>query len=50
MDLGAAHVAFVVAAYGASFIGLAGLVVFVLLRDLRLKRRMAAVDGRKRDT
>jgi heme exporter protein CcmD len=48
MDFAAAHVGFVVAAYGASVIGLAGLAVFILLRDLKLKRRLATLDGRKR--
>jgi heme exporter protein CcmD len=44
MDLNAAHVSFVVAAYAVSFAGLAALVVFVLLRDRRLKQQVAALD------
>ena len=44
MDLAAAHIAFVLAAYAVSFAGLAGLVLFVLLRDRKLKRQAAALD------
>jgi heme exporter protein CcmD len=47
MDLNAAHVSFVVAAYAVSLIGLAALVAFVLLRDRRLKRQVAALDRSK---
>ncbi|MGE0237847.1 MAG: heme exporter protein CcmD [Parvibaculaceae bacterium] len=49
MDLAAAHVAFVIAAYAVSFAGLAALVLFILLRDRKLKRQAAALDrGRER--
>ena len=44
MDFSAAHVAFVLAAYATSFAGLAGLVIFILLRDRKLKRQAAALD------
>jgi heme exporter protein CcmD len=47
MDLNAAHVSFVVAAYAVTFAGLAALVFFVLLRDRRLKRQVAALDRGK---
>ena len=47
MDINAAHVSFVVAAYMVSFAGLAVLVVFVVLRDRRLKRQVAALDRGK---
>ena len=47
MDLNAAHVAFVVAAYAVSFAGLAVLVLFVALRDRKLKRQVAAFDRQK---
>jgi heme exporter protein CcmD len=47
MDLNAAHVSFVVAAYAVSFAGLVALVVFVLLRDRRLKRQVASLDRGK---
>jgi heme exporter protein CcmD len=47
MDFTASHTGFVVAAYFASFAGLAALVVFILLRDLRLKRQLAALDRDK---
>jgi len=47
MDLNAAHVSFVLAAYAVSFAGLVALVVFVLLRDRRLKRQVAALDRGK---
>jgi heme exporter protein CcmD len=47
MDLNAAHVSFVVAAYAVGFAGLAALVVFVLLRDRRLKQQVAALDRNK---
>ncbi|WP_119272144.1 heme exporter protein CcmD [Taklimakanibacter deserti] len=44
MDLTAAHIAFVIAAYAASFAGLAALVLFIFLRDRKLKRQAAALD------
>ncbi|MGE0004379.1 MAG: heme exporter protein CcmD [Parvibaculaceae bacterium] len=44
MNLAAAHAAFVIAAYAASFAGLAALVLLVLLRDRKLKRQAAALD------
>jgi heme exporter protein CcmD len=44
MDFAAAHVAFVIAAYAASFAGLAALVLFILLRDRKLARQAAALD------
>jgi heme exporter protein CcmD len=47
MDLAAAHVSFVIAAYVASFAGLAALVLVVFLRDRRLKRQAAALDRDK---
>ena len=47
MDLNAAHVSFVVAAYAVSFAGIAALVVFVLLRDRRLKQQVASLDRNK---
>ena len=47
MDLTAAHVSFVIAAYAASFAGLAALVLFIFLRDSRLKRKAAALDRDK---
>lgn len=48
MDFAAAHSAFVIAAYAASFAGLAALVVFILWRDARLKRQAAALDRDQR--
>ncbi|WP_119387883.1 heme exporter protein CcmD [Taklimakanibacter lacteus] len=47
MDLNAAHVAFVIAAYLASFAGLAALVLYILLRDRKLKRQVSALDAKK---
>ncbi len=47
MDLNGAHVSFVVAAYAVSFAGLAALVIFILLRDRRLKRQVDALDRGK---
>lgn len=47
MDINAAHVSFVVAAYALSCAGLAALVVFVLLRDRKLKQQVAALDRNK---
>lgn len=44
MDLAAAHIGFVIAAYAASFAGLAVLVLFILLRDRKLRRQAAALD------
>ncbi len=44
MDFNAAHASFVIAAYAVSFAGLAALVIFVLLRDRRLKREVLALD------
>jgi cytochrome c biogenesis protein CcmG/thiol:disulfide interchange protein DsbE len=44
MDFTAAHAAFVIAAYAASFAGLAVLILFILLRDRRLARQAAALD------
>jgi heme exporter protein CcmD len=44
MDFAAAHVAFVIAAYAASFAGLAALVLFILLRDRKLARQVDALD------
>jgi heme exporter protein CcmD len=44
MDLAAPHVAFVIAAYAASFLGLAALLLFILLRDRKLARQAAALD------
>lgn len=47
MDLAASHVSFVIAAYAVSFCGLVVLVLFILLRDRRLKRLAAALDRDK---
>jgi hypothetical protein len=47
MDLDAAHVAFVIAAYAVSFAGLVALVLFIALRDRKLKRQAAAFDRKK---
>jgi heme exporter protein CcmD len=47
MDLAAAHAAFVIAAYALSLAGLTALVLFVVLRDRRLKRQAAALDRDK---
>lgn len=47
MDWNAAHIGFVVAAYAASFAGLALLLAFILLRDRKLKREVAALDRNK---
>lgn len=47
MDWNAAHVDFVVAAYAASFAGLAVLIAFILLRDRKLQREVAALDRNK---
>ena len=47
MDFTAAHVAFVIAAYMVSFAGLVALVLFVALRDRKLKRQAAAFDRKK---
>lgn len=47
MDWNAAHIDFVVAAYAVSFAGLAFLMVFILLRDRKLKRQIAALDRDK---
>ena len=47
MDFNAAHVAFVVAAYAVSLLGLAGLAAFILLRDRKLKRQVSVLDRSK---
>jgi heme exporter protein CcmD len=47
MDFAASHTGFVIAAYAVSFAGLAALVVFILVRDRRLKRQLAALDHGK---
>lgn len=47
MDWSAAHIDFVVAAYAVSFAGLAFLMAFILLRDRKLKRQIAALDRDK---
>jgi heme exporter protein CcmD len=47
MDFTAAHVSFVIAAYAVSLVGLAALVLFILLRDRRLKQWAAALDRDK---
>lgn len=47
MDFNAAHVAFVVAAYAASLLGLVALVAFILLRDRKLKRQVSVLDRSK---
>ena len=47
MDFNAAHVAFVIAAYAMSFAGLAALVLFIALRDRKLRRQAAAFDRKK---
>ncbi|MFZ5673921.1 MAG: heme exporter protein CcmD [Pseudomonadota bacterium] len=47
MDWNAAHISFVIAAYAVSFAGLAFLMVFILLRDRKLKRQIAALDRGK---
>lgn len=44
MDWSAAHVSFVIAAYAVSFAGLILLAAFILLRDRKLKRQVAALD------
>jgi heme exporter protein CcmD len=48
MDLAAKHLGFVFAAYGLSLAVLAGLVVWVVARDRRLRAEADAADGRKR--
>jgi heme exporter protein CcmD len=50
MDLAAAHASFVIAAYAASFAGLAALVLFILWRDAKLKRQVAALDRDQKRT
>jgi heme exporter protein CcmD len=47
MDFSASHVSFVIAAYAASFMGLAGLVILIFRRDRKLKREVAALDRDK---
>ena len=47
MDFSQAHVAFVIVAYAVSFAGLMALVLYVVLRDRRLKRQASALDHRK---
>lgn len=47
MDLDAAHAGFVIAAYAVSFAGLVALVLFIALRDRRLRRQAAAFDRKK---
>jgi heme exporter protein CcmD len=50
MDFTASHIGFVIAAYIVSFAGLAALIVFILVRDRKLKRQLAAFDrGRLRE-
>ena len=44
MDFSAAHAGFVIAAYTVSFAGLAALVIFILLRDRRLRRVAATLE------
>jgi len=47
MDLSQAHVAFVIAAYAVSFAGLLALVLYIFLRDRKLRWQAAALDHRK---
>lgn len=47
MDWNASHISFVIAAYAVSFAGLACLMAFILLRDRKLKRQIAALDRGK---
>ena len=44
MDLTDAHAGFVIAAYAVSFAGLAALVIFILLRDRKLRRQASAFE------
>jgi heme exporter protein CcmD len=44
MDFAAAHAAFVIAAYAVSLAGLVALLLFILLRDRKLARQVAALD------
>jgi heme exporter protein CcmD len=47
MDLAAAHVSFVIVAYAVSGAGLVLLVLYILLRDRKLRRQVAALDRDK---
>lgn len=47
MDFAASHTAFVIAAYAVSFLGLAGLALFVVLRDRKLAREVARLDRQR---
>lgn len=47
MDWNGAHISFVIAAYAVSFAGLALLMVYILLRDRKLKGQVAALDRNK---
>lgn len=48
MDWNGAHISFVIAAYAVSFAGLALLMVYILRRDRKLKRQVAALDRKER--
>jgi len=47
MDLAGAHIAFVIASYGATLVGLTVIAAAVLLRDRRLKQELARLESAK---
>jgi heme exporter protein CcmD len=45
MDLAGAHIAFVIASYGATLAGLTLLALAVLLRDRRMRQELARLES-----
>ena len=48
MDFTSRHLGYVLGSYGLSFVVLAGLVIWVIARDRRLRAEAAAADARKK--
>jgi heme exporter protein CcmD len=47
MDMSGAHIAFVIASYGATLAGLALLALAILLRDRRLRHELVRLESVK---
>jgi heme exporter protein CcmD len=47
MDLAGAHIAFVIASYGATLAGLTLLALVILLRDRRMQQELAQLESAK---
>lgn len=48
MDFSANHIGFVIASYALTFVFLAGLIAFTLLRDRRLRAEAERLDTERR--